>query len=159
VPRPRCRVADKHSRYAARHAEIAPSEAALPSLRPPQWLSHRLLRRPAHHSRRHPGRQIAMDGHRLQRPPRVPSLEAFGRRPSVPVDTSRLGRHPKPFTDPEAAWLPRQGLLTAQLRPVAARQVSGGSAPKAVIRLDRLWRIGNGGAGMIGSSEAIDLGV
>src|SRR5205807_1601445 len=31
-------------------------------------------------------------------PPRVPSLEAFGRRPSVPAVRLRMGRHPKPFT-------------------------------------------------------------
>ena len=102
APQPHCRVAAKLSRYAARRAEIALSKALPRSLRPLQWVSHWLLRRPAHRSRRQPGRQIAIDGHRPQRPPRVPSLEAFGRRPSVPAETPRMGRHPKPFTSGEA---------------------------------------------------------
>ena len=51
--------------------------------------SHDAARRSNPH-RRQPSRQ----------PPRVPSLEAFGRRPSVPADRSPMGRHPKPFTRP-----------------------------------------------------------
>ena len=93
-----------------------------------QSVSHGLLRRPAHRSRRPPGRQIAIDGNRPPRPPRVPSLEAFGRRPSVPADRSPMGRHPKPFTTPAAAaWqvsgrnLPETGqsgvALAAHLEP------------------------------------------
>jgi hypothetical protein len=33
-------------------------------------------------------------------PPRVPSSEAFGRRPSARLHRSTTGRHPKPFTIP-----------------------------------------------------------
>jgi hypothetical protein len=52
----------KHSRYAARHAQIAPSKTAAPSLRPLQWLSHGLFHRPARRSQGPPGGQIAIDG-------------------------------------------------------------------------------------------------
>src|SRR5271163_2560908 len=33
-------------------------------------------------------------------PPRVPSSEAFGRRPAARLHRSTTGRHPKPFTIP-----------------------------------------------------------
>jgi hypothetical protein len=62
VPQLRCRIDAKHSRYAARHAQIAPSKTAAPSLRPLQWVSHGLLRQPAHRSQRPPGGQITIDG-------------------------------------------------------------------------------------------------
>ena len=44
---------------------------------------------PSASSRAPPRRQIAIDGHRPRRTPRLPSLEAFGRRPSAPVDRPR----------------------------------------------------------------------
>src|SRR4051794_8688491 len=63
VPQPCCRMASKQSHYAARHAEIPPSKAAVPLLLPLRWVSHRLRRRPAHRSRRQPDRQIAIGGY------------------------------------------------------------------------------------------------
>jgi hypothetical protein len=65
--------------------EIALSKTAAETLCRLQSSIHHRLPRPAHHSRAPPRRQIAIDGHRPRRPPRVPSLQAFGRRPSAPV--------------------------------------------------------------------------
>ena len=62
APQTHCRVAAKHSRYAARRAEIALSKALPRSLRPLQRVSRRLLHRPAHRSRKQPGHQIAIGG-------------------------------------------------------------------------------------------------
>ena len=101
----RCRssvaaVAAKHPRYAARSRPNRPSRnrrAFAPSAS--QCVSHGLLHRPAHRSPTPPGRSNRHRRQPSRRPPRVPSLEAFGRRPSVPADRPRLGRHPKPFTE------------------------------------------------------------
>jgi hypothetical protein len=92
VPQPRCAMASERWCYAARPAELTSSKTE-PSI-------HHLLSRAAHHSPAPPRRQIAIDAHRPCRPPRVPSLEAFGRRPSARVHRSRRSRHPKPFTKP-----------------------------------------------------------
>jgi adenylate cyclase len=60
-------------------------------------VAHR-LRRPAHPQRRPPHRQIPIVRQPVTRPPRVPSWEAFGRRPSARADRSRLAgiRNPSP---------------------------------------------------------------
>lgn len=42
--------------------------------------------------------------------PRLPPLEAFGRRPSARSEPARTGRHPKPFTMPDIGPLPESGL-------------------------------------------------
>jgi hypothetical protein len=42
--------------------------------------------------------QIPIAGQPLTAFPRVPSSEAFGRRPSARLHASTTGRHPKPFT-------------------------------------------------------------
>jgi hypothetical protein len=42
--------------------------------------------------------QIPIDGKPPATPPRVPSLEAFGHRPSAPADRSATSRYPEPFT-------------------------------------------------------------
>ena len=63
VPQPCRRMAPKQSHHAARHAEIALSKTARPSLPPLRWVSHRLRRRPAHRSRRQPDRQISIGGY------------------------------------------------------------------------------------------------
>jgi len=89
VPQPRCAMASERWCYAARPAELTSSKAAPATLRRLQSSIHHLLRRSAHHSPTPPRRQIAIDGHCPRRPPRVPSLEAFGRRPSARVDRSR----------------------------------------------------------------------
>ena len=62
APQTHCRVAAKHSRYAARRVEVALSKALPRSLRPLQRVSRRLLHRPAHRSRKQPGHQIAIGG-------------------------------------------------------------------------------------------------
>jgi hypothetical protein len=102
VPQPRCPIASERWCYAARPAELTSSKTARATLRRLQSSIHHLLRRSAHHSPAPPRRQIAIDGHRPRRPPRVPSLEAFGRRPSARVDRSRRASirnpsHEEPF--------------------------------------------------------------
>ena len=41
--------------------------------------------------------------------PRLPPLEAFGRRPSARSDPARMGRHPKPFTIADVGVPPQSG--------------------------------------------------
>jgi hypothetical protein len=55
-------------------------------------------------------------------PPRVPSLEAFGRRPSVPAVRLRMGRHPKPLCGRPP---PRKGFFAAGTGLVDCGHVSG----------------------------------
>ncbi len=50
-------------------------------------------------SRMLPVARERITGRRLATGPRVPSSEAFGRRPSARVPTLTTGRHPKPFTE------------------------------------------------------------
>ena len=90
VPQFRCAIASKCRCYAAHHAEIALSKTAAETLCRLQSSIHHQLPCPAHHSRAPPRRQIAIDGHRPRRPARVPSLEAFGRRPSAATNSSVL---------------------------------------------------------------------
>jgi hypothetical protein len=97
VPQPRCAMASERWCYAACPAELTSSKTEPATLRRLQSSIHHLITRSAHHSPAPPRRQIAIDGHLPCRPPRVPSLEAFGRRRSARVDRSRRGRHPKPF--------------------------------------------------------------
>ena len=80
VLQPRCLRAAEHSRCIARHTNTALPISPSPSLRPLQLAACALLRRPSHHSRKPPRRQIAIDDDRHVAP-RVLSLEAFGRRP------------------------------------------------------------------------------
>jgi hypothetical protein len=89
VPQPRCAMASQRWCYAARPVELTSSKTAPATLRRLQSSIHHLLRRSAHHSPAPPRPQIAIDGHRPRRPPRVPSLQAFGRRPSARVDRLR----------------------------------------------------------------------
>ena len=119
VPQPRCAMASERWCYGARPAELTPSKTAPATLRRLKSSIHHLLRRSAHHSPAPPRRQIAIDGHRPRRPPRVPSLEAFGRRPSARVDRS-----------------PRAGIRNpSQLLPCRGRGIVGSSAPIAAICL------------------------
>src|SRR5271167_4449858 len=62
-----------------------------------------------------PPRQIPIDRRPLTQPSRVPSLKAFRRRPSTPVDRPRRAAIRNP----------------AQLRKYLVRRVMGSSAPKA----------------------------
>ena len=56
-------------------------------------------RSPQNHPRLQPlRRQIPIVGQALTASPRVPSSQAFGRRPSVRLHASTTRRHPKPFT-------------------------------------------------------------
>jgi hypothetical protein len=89
VPQPRCAIASERWCYAACPAELTSSKTEPATPRLLQSSIHHLLSRSAHHSPAPPRRQIAIDGHRRCRPPRVPSLEAFGRRPSARMDRSR----------------------------------------------------------------------
>ncbi len=64
----------------------------------PRSSIRRRMRRPAPPAPRPPPHQIPIDDKPPAQPPRVPSLKAFGRRPSVPADRSSTGRYPKPCT-------------------------------------------------------------
>ena len=68
--------------------------------RQPRYHDHRSRRlRPRTHLQpKPPPRQIPIDGKRPPGGPRVPSWEAFGRRPSERTRIVTTGRHPKPFT-------------------------------------------------------------
>jgi hypothetical protein len=68
--------------YAARPAELTSSKTARATLRRLQSSIHHRLRRSTHHSPAPPRRQIAIDGHRPRRPPRVPSLELVTKDPT-----------------------------------------------------------------------------
>ena len=121
VPQPHCAMASERWCYAARPAELTSSKTEPATLRRLQSSIHHLLSRAPHHSPAPPHRQIAIDGHRPCRPPRVPSLEAFGRRPSARVDRSRRGRHPKPFTRAAVVAKLMVGPVCPQLRKCRVR--------------------------------------
>ena len=118
VPQLPCAMASICRCYAARHAEIALSKTAAETPCRLQSSIHHRIPRPAHHSHAPPRHQIAIDGHRPRRPPRVPSLKAFGRRPSTPVHRPR-----------------RAGIRNpAQSYPFVHRGSGGRSAPIVAIR-------------------------
>jgi hypothetical protein len=86
----RCRpAASNRMPYAVDHAEIALSTAAMAPNSPPLSSIRRRLRRPARPQRRPPHRQIPIVPQPVTRPPRVPSWEAFGRRPQ----RAQIGHH------------------------------------------------------------------
>ena len=107
--------ASKAARDARDHAKIIPSAANAATKSRPRSSVRRLLPPPAHPLPKTPPHQIPIDGTPLTQPPRVPSLKAFRRRPSAPVDRPR-----------------RAGIRNpAQHRPNVAHQSTGSSAPKA----------------------------
>src|SRR6266404_3943070 len=63
-------------------------------------------------------RQIPIAGQLLTALPRVPSSEAFGRRPPTPGRSLAPGRHPKPF--PKAAV---KGLLSTECAPTPIKRL------------------------------------
>jgi len=86
----RCRPgASKGARDARDHAKIIPSTANAATKSRPRSSVRRLLPPPAHPLPKTPPHQIPIDGTPLTQPPRVPSLKAFRRRPSAPVDRPR----------------------------------------------------------------------
>ena len=126
APQPRCAMASERWCYAARPAELTSSKTARATLRRLQSSIHHLLPRSAHHSPAPPRRQIAIDRHRPRRPPRVPSLEAFGRRPSARVDRSR-----------------RAGIRNpSQEEPFPARRLNGSFGWTPVLRQNARGRRG-----------------
>ena len=109
--------------YAVDQAEIALSTAAVAPNSPPRSSIRRRLRRPAHPQRRPPHRQIPIVRQPVTRPPRVPSWEAFGRRPSARADRSpRAGiRNPSPKrTISASVW----GSRGQRITPVRTRSCS-----------------------------------
>ena len=98
-------------------ADIGRHAAARPhaSPRPPRSLCRPSRRAPRSSPAPTPppavgNHQIPIDPQRRVRPPRVPCLEAFGRRPGAARYVS-TGRHPKPFTPPAYRGLPLVGPL------------------------------------------------
>jgi hypothetical protein len=90
----------KGTRRIIDHAKIAPSTIA-PA--PKSLLPSSCCRRPrqsAHLPPEPPHPQIPIVVNRQPGGPRVPSWEAFGRRPSEPARISATGLHPKPYTKP-----------------------------------------------------------
>ena len=94
-----CPVASNDTPYAVDQAKIAPSTAAAATNSLPLSSVRRRPRQPAHPLPKLPPRQIPLDGYRPPAAPRVPSWEAFGRRPSERAPIATTGRHPKPFTN------------------------------------------------------------
>src|SRR5262249_31938268 len=107
LPAPcRCRSnACKCQRYDAERCSITPPSAAAATNPSPGPNIQRQLRRSAQAAPPLPADQIPITGSRLTTGPRVPSSEAFGRRPSAPVHTATAHRHPKPFTKSDLASL------------------------------------------------------
>ena len=134
VPQPRRAMASERWCYAARPAQLTPSKTAPATLRRLQPSIHHLLRRSAHHSPAPPRRQIAIDGHRPRRPPRVPSPEAFGRRPSARADRSRRAGIPNPSQEEPfpARWLSgREGSNIAVWVPPGERPSAVGTSRRS----------------------------
>ena len=126
VPQLPCAMASICRCYAARHAEIALSKTAAETPCRLQSSIHHRIPRPAHHSHAPPRRQIAIDGHRPRRPPRVPSLKAFGRRPSTPVHRPRRAgiRNPAQYGNLTSER------LTSCSMPLAGSAVRTASEPR-----------------------------
>jgi len=83
-----CRPAgSKATCYTVDHANIAPSAAAAATNRLPRSSVRRRPRQPAHPLPKPSPRQIPINGYRPPNVPRVPSWEAFGRRPSARADS------------------------------------------------------------------------
>jgi hypothetical protein len=80
------------------HAKITQSTADAATNSRPRSSIRRRQPRPAHLRRKPTPRQIPIDGRPPNQPPRVPSWEAFGSRPSVRLDRSRPAgiRNPSP---------------------------------------------------------------
>ena len=95
----RCRpTVSKGTRRIIDHAKIAPSTIApAPKSLLPSSCCHR-PRQSAHLPPEPPHPQIPIVVNRQPGGPRVPSWEAFGRRPSEPARIAATGRHPKPYT-------------------------------------------------------------
>jgi len=89
LPLHRCRpAASNRMPCVVDQAEIALSTAAVAPNSPPRSSIRRRLPRPAHPQPRPPHRQIPIVRQPVTRTPRVPSWEAFGRRPSARADRS-----------------------------------------------------------------------
>jgi hypothetical protein len=84
--------------YTFDQAKIVPSIAVATTILALRSSIRRQLRRPAHPLPKPPPRQIPIDGNRPHDPPRVPSWEGFGRRPSAGADRSPRAaiRNPSP---------------------------------------------------------------
>jgi hypothetical protein len=93
-----CPGASKAACDADDDAKIAPSTAAATNFLPRSAIRRRLPR-PAQPQPKTLPRQISIDARLLTQPPRVPSWEAFGSRPSVRLARSRSAgiRNPAPF--------------------------------------------------------------
>jgi hypothetical protein len=93
-----CPGASKAARDAGDDAKIAPSTAAAATNFLPRSAIRRRLPRPAQPRPNTLPRQISIDARLLTQPPRVPSWEAFGSRPSVRLERSRSAgiRNPAP---------------------------------------------------------------
>ena len=110
LPLHRCRpAASNRMPCVVDQAEIALSTAAVAPNSPPRSSIRRRLPRPAHPQPRPPHRQIPIVRQPVTRTPRVPSWEAFGRRPSARADRSpRAGiRNPSgkpPFAPARVNW-------------------------------------------------------
>ena len=92
-----CPGASKAARDAGDDAKIAPSTTAATNFLPRSAIRRRLPR-PAQPRPKTLPRQISIDARLLTQPPRVPSWEAFGSRPSVRLERSRSAgiRNPAP---------------------------------------------------------------
>ena len=110
------------------HAKLTPSTAAATTKSTPRSSVRRRQPRPAHPLRKTPPRQISIDRRPATQPPRVPSWEAFGSRPSVRLDRFRPAgiRNPAPY---ETVGLPSENRRSA---PISAVHNTGDRALGAV---------------------------
>ena len=129
VPQPPCAIASERWCYAAHPAELTSSKTARATLRRLLSSIHHLLRRSAHHSPALPRRQIAIDGHRPRRPPRVPSLQTFGRRPSARMDRSRRAAIRNPSQSFAFVERPRSGRCAPKPAVGVTKKRRQGSTP------------------------------
>ena len=128
APQRRCRTGSLRRRaMPPDHRQNRPVEAAAATAPTTAVVvSHRRLRRPAHPSPKPPRRPNRHRRQPLTPPPRVPSLEAFGRRPSVPADRSRPAGIRNPSPKRPFATTAANGRDGCQFRPFRCDEPTAG---------------------------------
>ena len=116
------------------HAKITQSTADAATNSRPRSAIRRRQPRPAHLRPKATPRQIPIDGRPPNQPPRVPSWEAFGSRPSVRLDRSRPADIRNPSPTATLAARGRGVSYLIQQRTLSLRVQTSGSA----LRVSRL---------------------
>ena len=119
----------KRRSRAAEHAKIGARTAAAAKIHRGSSICRR-LRRPALPAPRSLPHQIPIDGKPSAEPPRVPSLKAFGHRPSAPDDRSSNGPVSETLHKTGISHFKRSFRLAPKPTFAPARSIDG-VAPKA----------------------------